>query len=139
MLWQKPHNGGGTFDKGFTSVRADATIAANQFVIWDILSTGDNLGFDVIPGGAASQYGVGIAIQAAVQGDIILVQTYGVYKDALTDGSVAQGNQLEAGASGSLRQAAQTTITASLGVMDKYGVALATDVGTAGDVFLRCM
>jgi len=93
----------------------------------------------VIVGTAASVQGVGIASQAAVAGDRIMVQTYGVYKGALTDGSVASGNQLELGAAGAVRAASVTTITASAGVMDKVGVALATDVGTVGDIFIRCM
>ncbi len=139
MIWQKPHDGGGTFDAGWTNVVANVAIAQNQFVIWDTTLTGNRLGNEVIVGTAASVLGVGVAAQAAVPGDRIIVQTYGIYRGALTDGSVTAGCQLELGAAGAVRLASVTTITGTAGVMDKVGVALLIDVGTVGDIFIRCM
>ena len=139
MIVQKPHDGGGTFDACFTNVVAEAAIAQNQFVIWDVASTGDNLGIHVIPCTAASPHGVGVAVQDAAVGDRFLVQTYGVYKGALTDTTIAAAtNSLETGAAGAVR-IGTTVPVANAGVLDKVGVALAADVGTAGDIFIRCM
>lgn len=139
MIVQKPHDGGGTYDACYTNVVADAAVAQGQFVIWDLASTGNDLGVDVIPGTAASVQGVGVAAMAAATRERFIVQSYGVYKGAVTDGSVVVGNQLELGAAGAVRAASVVVITPSAGVMDKVGVALATDVGTVGDIFIRCM
>lgn len=139
MQIQRPHAGGGEFDAVWTNVMANGAITKNMFVIWDVSATGNNLGYHVIACTDASQYGVGVAIKTVVAGDRFLAQCYGTYKGALTNTSVAGGNQLECAASGAVKPAAVTTITASAGVLDKVGVALATDVGSAGDIFIRCM
>lgn len=138
MQFQKPHEGAGVFESIWGTFRADAAITVGQLVMLDVASSGDDLGMDVIPSTADAEYLVGVALETVANGELVRVQTYGINKNVVTDGGVSAGNYIESDANGAADTAATAPI-ATAGLYNKLGIALATDVGTVGIVFIKCM
>lgn len=108
---------------------AAGTLVAGQTVAFDESQTGEARCQKVVVGGAEAHV-IGIALEAATSGNEVRVIVGGYVEGVTTDGNVASGNALAAGAAGVV-----LPYTAAMTV-PIIGVALETDTGTLCDVYL---
>jgi hypothetical protein len=123
-----------SFEAAWIHCLAGAAITRGLAVAYDQTATGGFLGWQVGLAGAQSDLVCGVATQTVAAGELVLVQCYGVCDFATTDGTVADGNQVDSNASGVMSDALATE------GMSEFAVALDDDVGTVGKIFIKnCM